>query len=173
MRITGEVGLRVWPRDDRSRGSIMALVRCLLWSSIVHSGRTKSLFSIGVLPRIADGQPKAGYLKLKCINGIVWDLSQCAHVSTSSGEDNPGLPRVLSADVPSAAVGKYLTVKFDNCQQSQLISQWLRQNCHCPECIDPGSNQRKVYADKLLGSPRLKLAHVAGISLTRKTYSYI
>jgi DUF971 family protein len=84
-------------------------------------------------------------------------------------KDSPSLPGVLSADIFSFAEGKYLTITFDNNQQSQLISQWLRQNCHCPECIDPGSNQRKVLADKLLDSPRLKSAHIEGISLMRDT----
>ena len=122
----------------------MALIR----SFVMRSGRILS--SIRVLPRLsADGQPKAGY-----------QLSQCALVSTSV-EDCPGLPGVLSADISSFAEGKYLTVTFDNSQQSQLISQWLRQNCHCPECIDPGSNQRKVLADKLLGSPKLKSAYTS------------
>ena len=130
----------------------MALVRGL-WSSVVCSGRILS--SVGVLPRLSvDEQSKAGH-----------QLSQCALVSTSPVEDSPGLPGVLSADISSFAEGKYLTVTFDNSQQSQLISQWLRQNCHCPECIiDPGSNQRKVLADKLLGSPKLKSAYTAGIS---------
>ena len=137
----------------------MALSRCL-WSSVVRSGRIFS--SVGVFPRLrADEQPiaKAGH----------W-LSHCALVSTSPVEDGPGLPGVLSADISSFAEGKYLTLIFDNSQQSQLISQWLRQNCHCPECIDPGSNQRKVLADKLLGSPKLKSVYIAGISLiTRDT----
>ena len=135
----------------------MALVRCL-WSSVMRSGRIFS--SVGVLPRLrANEQPKAGH-----------QLSRCALVSTSPVEDSPGLPGVLSADISSFAEGKYLTITFDNSQQSQLMSQWLRQNCHCPECIDPGSNQRKVLADKLLGSPKLKSVYIAGISLiTRDT----
>ena len=107
------------------------------------------------------GKSKLATIDLKCITSRVL---QRAYVSTTRVEGNPGFPRVLSAEVLSHAEGKYLTVKFDSGQQSQLISQWLRQNCHCAECIDPGSNQRKVYADKLLGSPRLKSAHVAGIS---------
>lgn len=144
---------------------IMALVRCRRWSSVVCCGRTL----VRVLPRSVNGHPKlkGGYFN---ICAVAWDPSLCACVSTSPVEGNRGLPRVLSADAPSAAEGKYLIIKFDNSQQSQLISQWLRQSCHCPECIDPGSNQRKVYADKLLGSPRLQSAHIAGISLPDKKY---
>ena len=147
----------------------MALVRRLrhVRSSVLRPGSCRrsgrTLFS-RVLPTISDGEPKTGYLRLKC-NRLVWDRSHCVSPwsSTNPVEVNSGLPRVLSADIPSATRGKYLTIKFDNNQQSQLISQWLRQNCHCPECIDPGSNQRKVYADKLLGSPRVTSAHIAGI----------
>ena len=66
------------------------------------------------------------------------------------------------ADVAGSKPGRYLTVTFDNGEQSQMMSLWLRQNCHCSDCVDPGTNQRKVFADRLEGSPRLESAVIMG-----------
>ena len=66
--------------------------------------------------------------------------------------------------VSPANSGKHLVVKWDNGEESKLISQWLRFNCQCPECVSPSSNQRMVYADKLVFWPRISSSTIRGES---------
>ena len=59
--------------------------------------------------------------------------------------------------------GKHLFIRWDNGEESKLLSQWLRFNCQCPVCVSPSSNQRMLYADKLLSWPTISSATVRGL----------
>ena len=66
--------------------------------------------------------------------------------------------------VSPANSGKHLLVRWDNGEESKLLSQWLRFNCQCPECVSPSTNQRTLYADKLLPWPRICSATIKGLT---------
>ena len=142
-----------------------------VWSSILlHGSKTRTLSSLCVREprnnnfRISSGLSGNNLLiPHQVTHGCVCSVS--SSVTGNSGECSSPLSKakLLSADIDSSeSSGKYLTVKWESGKQSHLFSKWLRQNCHCPECVDPGSNQRKVFADKLVGSPRLDSTVITG-----------
>ena len=66
-------------------------------------------------------------------------------------------------DVSPVNSGKDLLIKWDNGEESKLLSQWLRFNCQCSECVSPSTNQRMVYADKLVLWPKISSSTIKGV----------
>ena len=91
----------------------------------------------------------------------------CRNMSGTAASDRARKSPILTTNIiadSSANIGKYLTVKFNNGKESKMLAIWLRHNCHCSDCVyRPDTKQRKVFADKLEGSPTLQSATLEGI----------
>ena len=107
-------------------------------------------------------QNRAGYYDLFCGS---WNTLHFRNCSTSTSISVESVPDKKILSVSPVKSGKNLFVKWDDGEESRLLSQWLRFNCQCPECVSPASNQRMLYADKLLSWPRISSATIKGVDI--------
>ena len=140
-----------------------------LWTSpLQRYGRLKTL--CGTLAFSLPG--KINSRSTNCRLNESYEVCRSNYCNLSGPTSERGTPMdkrmILSVDIATnssinSVAGKYLTVAFDNGEQSRMMAVWLRHNCHCPDCVDPGTNQRKVYAHRLELSPTLKSASLEGV----------
>ena len=174
---TGPFSRGEGPGDEAKLGpTVEMFVRILCRSGITrtvltHKSVKSRSFSMPGMRGIADTklQPFTRYrLFSRCTPHLCSASNGAVHLykpdvrqySTKVCDEFKPDKKVLS--VSPANSGKYLLIRWDNGEESKLLSQWLRFNCQCPECVSPSSNQRMLYADKLLSWPKISSSTIKG-----------